>query len=113
MKRGVDPALAVQVEGELKQLMALPGVVQAIPAPPPPVTVAAIPAPPVTAAVVEDRQAYVKLISKASAAIGAKTLTTEQLTAAVVAAGVPSLPLLANRLDLVPQVMAAIETMIG
>lgn len=112
MKRGVDAALVAQVEAELKALMALPGAAQPTQtlyiAPPP----AAIPAPPVPAAVVEDRQAYVTLLSVASAAINAKTLTAEQLAAAVTAAGVPSLPLLANRLDLVPQVMAAVKAII-
>lgn len=109
-KRGIDDGSVAQVESELKALMALPGG-GAVPAPP--ATVAAIPAPPVPAAVVEDRQAYVTLLSVASAAINAKTLTNDQLSAAVVAVGVPSLPLLANRLDLVPQVMAAVKAIIG
>jgi hypothetical protein len=124
-KRGVEDATVTQVEAELKALMGLP--VVAAPCKvcnstaPGHVTggvacispTVAIPPPPPVASVVEDRQAYVTLISKASAAIGAKKLTAEQLAAAVIAAGVPSLPLLANRLDLVPQVMAAIEAIIG
>ncbi len=101
-KRGIDEGTVALVEAELKALMMLP----AAAAP-------AIPAPPVPAAVVEDRQSYVTLLSVASAAINAKTLTNEQLSAAVVAVGVPSLPLLANRLDLVPQVMAAVKAIIG
>jgi hypothetical protein len=114
-KRGIDDATVALVEAELKALMMLPGVVQPAAAaiPTPPAAVAAIPAPPVSAAVVEDRQSYVTLLSVASAAINAKTLTNEQLSAAVVAVGVPSLPLLANRLDLVPQVMAAVKAIIG
>jgi hypothetical protein len=108
-KRGIDEGTVALVEAELKALMMLPAApAPAVPAPP-----AAIPAPPVSAAVVEDRQSYVTLLSVASAAINAKTLTNEQLSAAVVAVGVPSLPLLANRLDLVPQVMAAVKAIIG
>lgn len=107
MKRGVDPAIVAQVEGELKALMGLPA--PAIPPPPPPATIAAVPPPP---AIAEDRQSYVTLLSVASAAINAKKLTAEQLANAVALAGVPSLPLLANRLDLVPQVMTAVKAII-
>jgi hypothetical protein len=112
-KRGIDDGTVALVEAELKALMALPGAAQPAAIPAPPATVATIPAPPVPAAVAEDRQAYVTLLSVASAAINAKTLTAEQLAEAVTAAGVPSLPLLGNRLDLVPQVMAAVKAIIG
>jgi hypothetical protein len=115
-KRGVDEAVVTQVEGELKALMRIPAPVSATvqnSIPIPPVTImTSVPAPPPPPAV-DDRQAFVNLITLASQAIGAKTLTQEQLTAAVVAAGVPSLPLLGNRLDLVPQVASTIQALIA
>lgn len=121
-KRGVDDATVAQVEGELKALMAIPSApvppapepvepIATTVVPPAPLPVPAAPLPPAPAA--DDRAAFVNLISRASSAIGAKTLTQEELTAAVTAVGVPSLPLLANRLDLVPQVAATVEAYIS
>jgi hypothetical protein len=126
MKRGVDEVFAANVENELKALMGLPTpppvaavpipaaasiatVAAALPASPTPI--AAVPAPP--APTVDGRNAFVALLSKASAAISAKKLTQEQLNSAVIAAGVPSLPLLANRLDLIPTVSATLDGMIA
>jgi hypothetical protein len=118
-KRGVDETLVAQVTNELKALMGIPAppVAAVIPAPPAPIAdtpaavVAAVPPPPPVAPV--ERSAFVALIGKASALIGAKKLTQEELTSAVVAAGVPSLPLLANRLDLVPFVTDTIDAMVA
>lgn len=135
-KRGVDDATVTHVEAELKALMGLPAPPQApvsgvtqpmqaesisVPNPPASIVPTAVPVPPaptavptaVTVPTVDARQAFVNLISTASAAIGAKKLTQEQLTAAVVAAGVPSLPLLGNRLDLVPQVALTVDALIA
>jgi hypothetical protein len=103
-KRGVDAALVTQVESELKALMGIP----------PPPAVAAIPPPPpapIAQSVVADRNAFVKMLSKASAAVQAGKLSQDELNSAVISAGVPSLPLLAHRLDLVPQVEATIDAM--
>jgi hypothetical protein len=109
-KRGVDDALVATVESELKALMGIPSPPPVAAVPPPPVPAPAAPA----VAEAPTRQAFVSLISKASAAIQAKKLTQDELTSAVVAAGVPSLPLLANRLDLVPQVESTIDAyMVG
>jgi hypothetical protein len=114
-KRGVDAALVVTVESELKALMGIPAVPPAPtpiavvpPPPPPPVPVAETPA-----AAVASPNAFVALISKASALIGANKLTQEELTAAVVAVGVPSLNLIASRPDLIPQVSATIDAMVA
>lgn len=110
-KRGVSDGLVTEVETQLRSLMALPAPVAA-PAPPPAAPVAAaVPAPPPPAQ--SGKDAYVRLISKASAAIVAKQLTQDQVNSAVIAAGVPSLPLLANRVDLVPQVEATLDTLIA
>jgi hypothetical protein len=103
IKRGVDAALVTQVEAELKALMGIPTAVAVPPAP-----IAETPA-----AVVGDRNAFVKLLTKASALIPAGKLSQEELNSAVISVGVPSLPLLAHRLDLVPQVEALIDAMVA
>lgn len=122
-KRGIDESVVAHVEGELKALMAIPAapslqalemakegtVLPAVPAPPVPEPVAIVPPAPV----VDPKVAFVALITLASDAITANKLTQEQLTAAVVASGVPSLPLLSSRLDLVPQVAATIRALIA
>lgn len=118
-KRGVDEATATKVVSELSALMAIPSApvpVAAAPVEPIATTVvppAPLPVPAAPAPAADDRAAFVNLIARASSAIGAKTLTQEELTAAVQAVGVPALPLLANRLDLVPQVAATVEAYIS
>lgn len=101
-KRGIDDAKAAPVESELKALMGIPAA-------------ATVPAPPVAstpiATVVADRQAFVALLVKATGAIGAKKITQDDVNNAVIALGVPSLSLLANRLDLVPQVSATLDAL--
>jgi hypothetical protein len=112
-KRGVDPALITQVEAELRALMAIPvAPVVSVPTAtmPVPIPAASVPPPPAPAA--NDKQVFISFITFAGKAIEAKKLTQEELKAAVEAAGVPSLPLLGNRLDLVPQVQASIEALL-
>lgn len=145
-KRGVDPALAVTVEAELRQVMgaapAAPlapvapipapqaatvtmptaGVASsavAVPAPPTaPVAPVAPPppapsAPPVGSVPQDARAQFVGLVGRASAAIQAGKVTQAEITQCCAAAGVPALPLLANRLDLVAQVAAQVDAMIA
>lgn len=139
-KRGVDPALVVTVEAELRQVMgaapAAPipapqaatvtmptaGVASsavAVPAPPTaPVAPVAPPppapsAPPVGSVPQDARAQFVGLVGRASAAIQAGKVTQAEITQCCAAAGVPALPLLANRLDLVTQVAAQVDTMIA
>jgi hypothetical protein len=129
-KRGVEDTLVAQVEGELRQVMGAPAVAPlAVPtvttpapaapvgassptttaspvvAPPPP----APPAPPAADA----RQVFVQLVGRSAAAMAAGKLTQQEVTDCCTAAGVPMLPLLANRLDLVPGVAAAIDAIIA
>ena len=124
-KRGVEDALVSQVEGELKAVMGLPAPAAQVP-PPPPATVevtalpvtAEVPAPPATSAVPappaqSDRDAFIKLVTESSAAIVAGRLTQEELAAAVASVNVPSLPLLSNRPDLVPQVATFIDALLS
>lgn len=139
-KRGVDPALVAMVESELRQVMgaapAAPipaphaatvtmptaGVASsavAVPAPPTaPVAPVAPPPPAPLAAPVGEvpqdaRAQFVGLVGRASAAIQAGKVTQAEITQCCVASGVPALPLLANRLDLVAQVAAQVDAMIG
>ncbi len=129
-KRNCDPALKATVEAELRQLM---GVAPSVPLPPsvappvgpvtihtppmlatptPTVAVNVIPAAP-SAAPIDPKLQFVQLVGRASAAIQAKKITLQEVSEICAAAGVPALPLLANRLDLVPDVAAKIDALIG
>lgn len=138
-KRGVDPALVAQVEAELRQVMGAPSsplVASTVPsAPTPPLATAApdtvsLPTASVSPAVVppppapvpaapgaevgqDPRAQFVALIGRASAAIQAGKVTQEEINQACQAVGVPALPLLANRLDLVATVAASIDAIIA
>ena len=129
-KRQDDPALVAQVEAELRQVMGAP----AAPVPPAPAapipapqaasvttptagaasSAPAAPVPPAPAAPSGDaRQQFVGLVGRASAAIQAGKVTQAEVSQCCADAGVPALPLLANRLDLVPQVAAAVDALIA
>lgn len=131
-KRGVDPTLVATVEAELRQVMgAAPAapLAPAVPAPPPtaPIAPVAVSAPQVTAppapAVVpaapagevpaDARAQFVALVGRASAAIQGQKVTQAEVNQCCADAGVPALPLLANRLDLVAQVAAHIDALIA
>jgi hypothetical protein len=129
-KRNLDPALLATVEAELRQVMGAPAapnvaagsqVVQApaaqIVAPPPPAAPSApaiAPPPAATAAPAGDaRQIFVGLVGRASAAIQGGKVTQAEVNQCCAAAGVPALPLLANRLDLVAQVAAQVDALIA
>jgi hypothetical protein len=133
MRRGVDDEFVKGIENELRQTMGLPTLaVAASPLTPPPAAVFAqpaapvvapapvvvappveVPAPPVAsiAPVVAAPVAsavtpmnFAKLMSLITAAFAAKTLDQATINAAVQAAGLPSLPMLAARPDLVATV---------
>ena len=119
-KRGVETTLIQTVEGELKKLMAIPSPAVAAPTPPvpppppgPTVAVAPPPPPPAGATEAELRMQFVGLVGRASAAIQNGKLLDHELSSTCAFAGVGSLPLLGNRLDLVPQVAAAIDQIIA
>ena len=133
-KRGVDPALVVTVEAELRQVMgAAPAVAPAAPPAPPAAPVAPVappqapaapvapPAPPAApvapvapvAGGADPRQMFVGLVGRTSAAIGAGKVTQDEVTAICAKHGAAALPLLANRLDLVAQVAAEVDAMIA
>ena len=136
-KRGVDTTLVTAVEAELKTLMGLPAPVTTVPLPPPPAepavsegsitsspvasapTVAAAPPPPPAPFVpapppaTDNKIAFIDLLTFTSAAVTAKKLTQDELLGLVMSAGVPSIPLLANRLDLIPQIRQSVETLVA
>lgn len=136
-KRNLDAALKAQVESELRQVMSAapippaPGVAPspAQPVAPVPPAPLAVPTPPVAGAassmpvapnaapageVPQDaRQQFVGLVGRASAAIQAGKVTQAEVTQICAAAGVPALPLLANRLDLVAHVAGQVDALIA
>lgn len=139
-KRGVDPTLVATVEAELRQVMGAAPASPLAPAaafpvqPAAPVTTptagpassaVAVPAPPPAAPVVQPppapsgevpadaRAQFVALVGRASAAIQGQKVTQAEVNQCCADAGVPALPLLANRLDLVAQVAAHIDALIA
>lgn len=139
-KRNLDPTVLATVEAELRQLMGAPAaplapttapiaptpplapaapvtanlptasVSQPVAAPLPP----AAPQAPVVGEVSADaRGMFVALVGRASAAIQGQKVTQAEVNQCCVDAGVPALPLLANRLDLVAQVAANIDALIA
>lgn len=140
-KRGVDPTLVAQVEAELRAVMGAPAAAPLAPAPAAPIpapqaatvttptagvasSAVAVPAPPAPAPAApvapapaapsgDARQQFVGLVGRASAAIQGGKVTQAEVNQCCADAGVPALPLLANRLDLVPQVAAAVDALIA
>lgn len=104
-KRGVDDALFAQVEGELKALMGIPS---PAPVPPPP----AVPVPPPPAVPV-DKNLFISLVQLATDVLGSQKITQAQFDECITREGVPSFAMLANRLDLVPQVIANVKALAG
>lgn len=140
-KRGVDATLVATVEAELRAVMQAPAVPTAVPSAPaapnlgnvplppgfptaPAVTPSALAASPQTAmpaAAVhaqpadngqDPRAQFVALVGRASAAIQGGKVTQAEVNQCCVNAGVPALPLLANRLDLVATVAASVDALI-
>jgi len=142
-KRGVDPALVATVEAELRQVMGaapaplaqapVASTAPSVPTPPPataaPVTAnlptasvspAVAPQPPAPPAPVvggevpaDARQQFVGLVGRASAAIQGQKVTQAEVNQICADSGIPALPLLANRLDLVATVASRIDALIA
>lgn len=108
--RGVGPDVVKRVEGELKT-------VQNIPAPPPSVAVpvapvtatAVIPAAPAVTAV----PGFTDLMALVTKSITEGTLKRDQVVEVLKPFGIPSLPLVSTRLDLIPAIMLALEGVIN
>lgn len=103
--RGVGPNVVKQVEAGLKA-------VQNIPAPPPSVIV---PVPPVTAATVQAPAilGFTDLMSLVTKSITEGKLKRDQVVEVLKPFGIPSLPLVSTRLDLIPAIMLALEGVIN
>lgn len=125
-KRQLDPVLLATVEAELKQLMSAtrPHMALILPGVPvgsggggtlPVSSVSTMLATGATAsgANADARQQFVGLIGRASAALQAGKVTQVEITECCAQVGVPALPLLANRLDLVSIVAAKIDVLIA
>lgn len=112
-RRGVTDEEIKRVEGELIGNVATPS--QERYAPPPPVqpgpSMAQLVAP--AADPVTLRQQFAQLMLKVAKSKGEGKLTAEEVTAALQPYGVASLPLLANKLEVVPQVTAAIDAILA
>ena len=138
-KRNIDPTVLATVEAELRQLMGAPAAplahaaiatvaagftpnptsAPAVAVPPPPVVGAAptMPAAPNVAPAGEvpqdARQQFVGLVGRASAAIQGGKVTQAEVNQICADSGIPALPLLANRLDLVATVASRIDALIA
>lgn len=114
-KRNIEPALVDEVTAELRAVMAVPAPpvpVMAVPAPPVPVA-AAVPAPPEDAkeaAAIPVPPApsagfgFAEFMGHVTAGVTSSRFTREDVAAACVKSGVPNLPGLINRPDLIPSV---------
>lgn len=119
-KRGVEDALVQTVEAELRQTMGI-GQPAAVPVPPPFVAPVAPPVPPAIttpdtvsagatpiASPSDAQMTFPVLMQKITSKFATKELSQEQIQAAVASVGLPSLPMLGSRPDLVPQVAIAL-----
>ena len=121
LKRGLAKDHLDKVTAELRQVMAIPSPASVpapaagpklVPPPPPPAQTAAAPPPPPTDEVAI-RDQYIALFGRVSAAMSSGKLSQSQLDTCLLSIGIPSLPLLAPRLDLVPQACALIDGVIA
>lgn len=104
-RRGVTDETIAQVEAELRAVLGAPEAqVAQVPTPPAPV-----PAPAPSNA----KDAYMALVGRAAQAVAHRKITQEQIAACLAQYQIPSLPMLIHRLDLVPQIAAIIDAMIG
>lgn len=107
-KRNVDPVTVHNVEDELRRVMALP---PAQPAAPNPVenwpfakTYGDLNAPPPPAA--DNGSVYTNFVLKVTGALAASTLTPVRVSEVLMKQGIPALPLLSGRPDLIPVIDA-------
>lgn len=105
-RRGVTDEEIKKVEGELTGTVVATSSQEQY-APPPPVQPQAATDP------VTLRQQFAQLMLKVAKSKGEGKLTAEEVTAALQPYGVASLPLLANKLEVVPQVTAAIDAILA
>lgn len=128
-RRGVDPALVVTVENELRQLMGVPQTTAPandwpFPVPSAPaVTTYNVPQTEghtgagslghAVAPAADPKTEWVNLIRESTAAQAAGKIKAEEISAICLRHGVPALPLLMNRLDLVAPIAAEIRELVA
>ena len=108
--RGVGPNVVKQVEAELKAVQNIPAPPPSVAVPVPPVTAAAVQAPVVAVAAVPG---FTDLMSLVTKSITEGTLKRDQVVEVLKPFGIPSLPLVSTRLDLIPAIMLALEGVIN
>ena len=101
MRRGVDPAIVLQVEAELRTVATAPAATTAAQLPPWPFATSGADIAPLP-------MRFATLMQALPGAMTSGAVTTAQIDAACQAVGVPNLPTLAHREDLVPQVAATL-----
>jgi hypothetical protein len=110
LKRGVSKPEVEQVTAELRKLMAIPSpgpqLVQAAP-------VAPVAPPPPVPTVTDRHQKFVALFGRVIAATSEGKLTDEQTRTCLQSIGIPTLPQLAVRLDLVDEAARLIDAVIA
>lgn len=117
-KRGVSDALVAEVELQLKALMNVPAPVhiqaEVAQVPPPPAEVLSFPvASPVPLPPDFDpKKAFVNFIQSSAQAVREGKITQEEVKNICIKHGVPDIPLLGNRLDLVPVIAIEVEQLI-
>lgn len=104
-KRGVDPDLKAEVEAELRAAMSAGGSAEKPAAPAAPAEPAK-PAPPAAPAAPAEPQGAITTFPALMSRITSAGITQERASAAAKNQGLPSLPLLATRPDLIPAVAA-------
>ena len=108
--RGVGPNVVKQVEAELKAVQNIPAPPPSVAVPVPPVTAAAVQAPAVAVAAVPG---FTDLMSLVTKSITEGKLKRDQVVEVLKPFGIPSLPLVSTRLDLIPAIMLALEGVIN
>lgn len=100
-KRNLDPSFLASVVEELKATMSAPAPTASVVPPPPPPTASVVPPPPPPIA---PGLTFAEFMAKVTSGVTEGAFTREDVAAACVAQGVPNLPGLINRPDLIPAV---------
>jgi hypothetical protein len=129
-KRGVDPAIVASVEAELRAIMGAPAaavtppraaVLPPVPTPPPvpvandPLDVPAPPAPPVTIAppqVSQDPATFPAFVQWVMGYHARKEITQSEINEVIQLLGLPGMPALSMRPDLIPAAVAKIREVV-
>ena len=115
-KKNLDPNLLTQVEAELRALMGVPAapVAPVVPAVPVAPVVPAVPVPPpAPVAPTGTMDDFIRLIGQVATENNSGRLSQEAVAEICASVGVASLPSLAQRLDLIPEVQRRVNAKLG